>query len=124
MHGKFLPRWHMKYAMCCVVLVLLMIQSSALAQQPAALPSITTTGTATVHALPDRAVIYVGFSETDKEIAKARKLNQADAEKLIKVVKDAGVAEKDISTERMSVSPHYADRENRIQDGFTASRGY
>jgi uncharacterized protein YggE len=91
-------------------------------------PAITTTGTATVYAVPDKAVFSVSLNDTDADITKACTRNNADADKFVKAVKAAGIADNDIATNTMSISPHYrrvpgASGESE-RDGFTASRTY
>jgi uncharacterized protein len=89
-------------------------------------PAITTTGTSTVYAVPDKAVFSVSLNDTDGDITKACTRNNADADKFVKAVKAAGIADADIATNTLSISPHY----RRIsggeseRDGYTASRSY
>jgi uncharacterized protein len=92
-------------------------------------PAITTTGTATVYAVPDKAVFSVTLSNIDPDITKACAKNNADAEKLVKAVKDAGIAQDDIATNTLSLSPHYrripgTPSGESERDGFTAARNY
>ncbi len=91
-------------------------------------PAITTTGTATVYAVPDKAVFSVSLSATDPDITKACAKNNADADKFVKAVKDAGIPQEDIATNTLSISPHYrrvpGNPGESERDGFTASRYY
>jgi uncharacterized protein len=91
-------------------------------------PAITTTGTATVFAVPDKAVFSVSLNNLDADITKACAKNTADADKFVKAVKAAGIPDGDIATNTMSISVHY----RRVpgvggeseRDGYTASRSY
>ena len=91
-------------------------------------PAITTTGTATVYAVPDKAVFTVTISSDNPDITKACAKNTADAEKFVKAVKDAGIPQEDIATNTMSISIHYrrlpGNSGESERDGFTASRYY
>jgi uncharacterized protein len=90
-------------------------------------PTITTTGTATVYAVPDKAVFTVNLNVVDADITKACSKNNADAEKLVKAVKAAGIADGDIATNTLSISPHYTRAVpggESTRDGFSASRIY
>ena len=90
-------------------------------------PSITTTGTATVYAVPDKAVFNVNVSVTDPDVVKACAKNEADADTLVKAIKAAGIADSDIATDTLAISPNYrrgSDGRDAERDGFTAGRTY
>lgn len=90
-------------------------------------PGVTTTGTATVYAVPDKAVFTVDIVAVDPDVTKACAKNEADALKLIKAIKDAGIAPDDIATDTLSIREHYKQNpQTRISepDGFAAKRSY
>jgi hypothetical protein len=89
-------------------------------------PAITTTGTATVFAVPDKAVFTVNLSTVDADVTKACATNAADADKLIKMIKAAGIADTDIATDTIAITPHYrrVPGSESVRDGFTAGRTY
>jgi uncharacterized protein len=89
-------------------------------------PSITTSGTAAVYALPDRAVISVSISAVDPEVTKACAKNEENAGKLIKAIKAAGIADGDIATDTLSIGVHYKEgtQGRSERDGFAAGRSY
>ena len=89
-------------------------------------PAITTTGTATVYAVPDKAVFNVNLSTVDADVTKACAKNEADANTLVKAIKAAGIADGDIATDTIAISPHYRRNpgSESVRDGFTAGRTY
>ncbi len=90
-------------------------------------PQITTTGTATIHVVPDQAVYYVTIVAVDADITKACATNEADGAKLVKALKAAGIADADIATNFIDIAPHYrevAQGERPERDGFQATRNY
>jgi uncharacterized protein YggE len=109
-----------KFSLPCLVLLVLAFASRVYALDE---PSITTTGTSTVYVVPDKATVSIGLSSTDKEIDKAKADNEAQAVKVLKAVKDLGIVDANIATDRMSVGTHY-DEVSRKPDGFYASRNY
>lgn len=86
-------------------------------------PTITTSGTATVYVVPDKAVLSIGLASTDRDIEKAKTVNEAEASRVLKAIKALGIVDADIATDRLSVGTHY-DEASRKPDGFTASRNY
>lgn len=68
---------------------------------------LTVSGEATVSVAPDAAVIRIGVTSVGKS---AREASEATAQKMTAVfgaIKDAGIAERDIQTSRLSVQPQY-----------------
>jgi uncharacterized protein len=80
---------------------------------------ITVTGVGHVDTVPDEAEFSVGISTKGATARDALAANSDRMRRLIAALKDAGVAERDIKTQHVSVSPTYdGDPE---PDGFTAS---
>jgi len=68
---------------------------------------VTVTGEATVSVAPDMAVIRIGVSSQGKT---AREASEANAKQMIAVlaaIKDAGIADRDVQTSRLSLQPQY-----------------
>jgi uncharacterized protein YggE len=68
---------------------------------------VTVTGEATVAVAPDTAVIRIGVTSQDKT---AREASDANAKQMIAVlaaIKDAGIADRDVQTSRLSLQPQY-----------------
>ena len=90
-------------------------------------PGITTIGTATVYAVPDKAVFSVSITAVDADVAKACAKSEADGTTLVKAIKSAGIADTDIATDRMAIGIHYRQGTavSRTEpDGFSARRSY
>jgi len=86
-------------------------------------PTITTSGTATVYVVPDKAVLSLGVFTTDRDMDKAKTDCEAKASKVIKAIKAAGIVDANIATDSLSVGEHY-DETSHKPDGYSASRRY
>lgn len=87
------------------------------AQLPApATPRIHVTGEATVYVKPDKILINLGIETWDMEIVAAKTKNNEILAKAIDVITDAGVAEKDIQTDQLSIEPRWRDNVGTRQD--------
>jgi uncharacterized protein len=80
---------------------------------------ITVTGVGEVETVPDEAEISVGISSNGRSAREALAANSERMRRLIAALKAAGVAERDIETQNVSVSPSW-ERGDGPQ-GFTAS---
>ncbi len=70
--------------------------------------TITVTGSGTATAVPDTASISFGATATAADVATAQAKVNATIASALAMVKAAGVAPVDISTDSFNVSPHYA----------------
>jgi uncharacterized protein len=77
---------------------------------------ITVTGTGQVSAVPDEAEFSVGVTTKGGTAREALTANSAQVRQLIAALKEAGVAERDLRTQDVSVGPAY--------DGSGATSGY
>ena len=80
--------------------------------------SVTVTGTASVHAVPDQAGFSAGVATDAATARSALAANATKAASVIEALRAAGVAKTDLQTQDVSVSPRWNDRGR--QDGFTA----
>jgi uncharacterized protein YggE len=80
--------------------------------------SVTVTGTASVQAVPNRAGFSAGASSNAGTAQAALAANATKAARIIQELLSAGVAEADLQTQDVSVSPRW--NEHGEQDGFTA----
>jgi uncharacterized protein len=71
-------------------------------------PSVSVVGEADLQVTPNQIVFTFEVVTTDPKLATAKKANDAAAAKTISVVKDFGVAEEDMQTDRLTVSPRTA----------------
>jgi uncharacterized protein YggE len=81
--------------------------------------TITVSGTGSVRTVPDRAQFSFGVTTQGGTAARALAANVALARKLIAALEAAGVAEGDIQTESVSLSPTFSD-DGRTLVGYTA----
>jgi hypothetical protein len=79
---------------------------------------ITVTGVGTVKAVPDQAEFSLGVTTEGTTAREALSANSARMRELIAALKDAGVADRDIQTQGVSVGRDYD--ETGPADGFTA----
>jgi hypothetical protein len=82
--------------------------------------TIDVTGTGQVRGTPDVLSLTLGVSTRDKSAGAALTHNSELSNKLVGVLKDAGVDEKDIQTANLSIAPVYdSDGENVIAYGVS-----
>ncbi|WP_315757128.1 MULTISPECIES: SIMPL domain-containing protein [unclassified Bradyrhizobium] len=71
-------------------------------------PAITVSGEASVSAPPDLAQIDAGVASDAKTAREAAEANNAAMAKVLQALKQAGIADKDYQTSRLSLQPQYA----------------
>ncbi len=82
--------------------------------------TINVTGEGKMSVTPDQAIITVGAEFKDKDSAKAKSQSDAVMSKMIAFLKQSGIAEKDIKTQRVNL---YKSRDYQAkQDYFYASQ--
>jgi uncharacterized protein len=69
--------------------------------------SIIVNGTGRVSVTPDRLFLNLGVETRAPKVADALRANNKAAQDLIKVLKDKGVADKDIKTSQLSIYPQF-----------------
>jgi uncharacterized protein YggE len=92
----------------------LMVAACALATLPilpasarAADRSITVTGEATVSVAPDNANIRLGVTSQGKNAREASEANAKLMTNVLAAIREAGVADRDVQTSRLSLQPQY-----------------
>jgi uncharacterized protein YggE len=90
-------------------LPVLFIVAASLAACPAhaADKLVTVTGEATVAIAPDAAVIRIGVNSQGKTAREASDANAKQMTAVLAAIKDAGVADRDVQTSRLSLQPQY-----------------
>jgi uncharacterized protein len=68
---------------------------------------VTVTGEATVAVAPDTAIIRIGVTSQDKTAREAGEVNAKQMTAVLAAIKDAGIADRDIQTSRLSLQPQY-----------------
>ena len=76
--------------------------------------SVIVNGTGRVSVVPDRLFLNLGVETRAPKVAEALRTNNKAAQDLIKVLKDKGVAEKDIKTSQLSIYPQFDTTGRRI----------
>jgi uncharacterized protein YggE len=92
-----------------ITLVILIAWCTVQAQQFDDRPKIMVNGEAVVKVQPDQIIITFGIETWDKEIMLAKQKNNDIMQKALNVIKDAGIPDKDIQTDYLSVEPRYYD---------------
>ena len=87
--------------------ILLFACALAFGQAHAAEKLITVTGEATVAVAPDTAMIRIGVTSQDKTARDAGEVNAKQMTVVLAAIKDAGIADRDIQTSRLSLQPQY-----------------
>ena len=86
-------------------------------------PTVTVTGSATVSATADYAVVSLGVDTFNQAVSVAMKENAAHIDAVLAALKNAGIDEKDIVTDRFYVYTQY-DYGTYNEDGGNPVRGY
>jgi uncharacterized protein YggE len=68
---------------------------------------VTVTGEATVAVAPDAAVIRIGVTSSAKTAREASDANAQQMTGVLAAIKDAGIADRDVQTSRLSLQPQY-----------------
>lgn len=87
-------------------------------------PSVSVSGTAEVKVAPDLIDVRLGVEVLDASLETAHGMNELRVAGVLKLLKDLGVAEKDLQTDFVSIEPVY-DRGNESQakpDRFRVQR--
>ena len=93
------------------------------AAQPDKLPHlITVTGDGEVAIVPDLAIIGAGVTTTGKTAREASEANAKTMNSVMAALKNAGIAEQDVQTARLSLHPVRDNKSNELRiTGFQAS---
>jgi uncharacterized protein len=68
---------------------------------------VTVTGEASVAVAPDTSIIRIGVTSQGKTAREASEANAARMTSVLAAIKDAGIADKDVQTSRLSLQPQY-----------------
>ena len=90
------------------------------ASQSSAQGGISVSGEASISLAPDIATIVLGVESIDETVADARSAAASAMAGIVNVLTEAGVADEDIQTQRLSIQPQYDySSEKRELIGFT-----
>lgn len=92
--------------------LVLLLLTSALCAQAAKLdvPSVSTTGQATVNVVPDRVEIVVGVEQRDVDAAKAKRTSDAAVASLLKIAAAHGIEPRNVKTDYVDLDYAYTDK--------------
>ncbi|MFC9704518.1 SIMPL domain-containing protein [Streptomyces sp. NPDC056943] len=99
------------------------LRTAARAPAPA---TVSVTGTGRAAAAPDLAILSVGVEATRKTAKEAMAAQSAAAEALLTVLRKQGIADRDIRTDSLSLSPVYtqnAEGESKVT-GYQAGQSF
>ena len=88
-------------------LVLTLITTMVQAQEVKQVPQISVSGEGKIKVTPDEATITVAVENTGKESAEVKKKNDEAVDKVLKVIKQAGIATADFQTQRVNLYKNY-----------------
>ncbi len=78
-------------------------------------PKITVSGEAVVNVVPDKIAITFGIETSDGDILVSKQRNVNILQKAVEAMREAGIPDKNIQTDHLSIAPRYKDdyrREN------------
>ena len=106
-----LPRIALVFGLILAALVVLTAQTAAMAEGAQA-RTITMTGTGTVYATPDKAIVTIGVETRSETAGAALADNNAAMQAVMDALKAGGIAETDLQTSTFSISPLTARSSN------------
>jgi uncharacterized protein YggE len=88
--------------------------------------TVSTTGEAVVYVVPDEVVVGFGVESFKVDLDAAKQLNDDTCARLLKAIREAGVEEKHIQTDTMTVEIAYRDGSHPTRgiEGYFARRAY
>jgi uncharacterized protein YggE len=88
-------------------LVLTLITTMVHAQEVKQIPQISVSGEGKIKVIPDEATITVAVENSGKDATEVKKLNDATVEKVLKAIKQAGIAPTDFQSQRVNLNKNY-----------------
>jgi uncharacterized protein YggE len=90
-----------------VILLLMMISGSVIAQEAKQTPQISVIGEGKIKVVPDEVLISVSVETMAKEAKEAKNQNDIISDKVLKLIKKKGISTTDFQTQRMSLTQNY-----------------
>lgn len=72
-------------------------------------PLVTVTGEAEVLVVPDEVILTLGVETSDKDLATAKRQNDAIVTRVIDLAEEMGISSRYVQTDYMSIEPRYRD---------------
>lgn len=92
-----------------LLLLALLIPSLSFAGDADSLPLVSTSGKAEIRVVPDLADLWFDVEVRHADLTQARKLQAERVEKVVKALRAAGIAEADLQTSQVTISPSYIE---------------
>jgi hypothetical protein len=92
-----------------IAVALLLFVAVAQAQETKQVPQITVTGEGKLKVIPDEALITLAVENNGKDALEVKKKNDAQIDKVIKVIKRFGIPTADFQTQQVSLYKSYDD---------------
>jgi uncharacterized protein len=86
--------------------------------------TISVSGDAEIKVAPDEVTISLGVESFDKDLSKSKKENDERIKRIISAAKSAGIEDKRISTEQLSIEPRYSSGGSYSGSGKPVIEGY
>lgn len=90
-----------------LLILLLFVGSMIQAQEVKNVPQITVTGEGKIKVTPDEVMITVAVENTGKEAAEVKKKNDEIVDKVLKLIKQSGIATADYQTQRVNLYKNF-----------------
>lgn len=90
-----------------LLILLLFVGSMLQAQEVKNVPQISVTGEGKIKVIPDEVMITVAVENTGKEAAEVKKKNDEVVDKVLKLIKQSGIATADYQTQRVNLYKNY-----------------
>lgn len=110
----------MKAIASALAIVVAVVAPPAFAQ--IATPAISVSGEASVAAAPDLAILDAGVTSDARTAREASDFNNAAMGKVLLALKNAGIPERDVQTQRLSLQPQYSEQRNAASPTITSYR--
>lgn len=86
-----------------IILILALVTTMTQAQEIKQVPAINVSGEGKIKVVPDEVIITLGVENSGKDAAEVKKLNDETVDKVLKMIKKHGIAEKDFQTQQVSL---------------------
>ncbi len=104
-----------------VIVMLILIGTVVFSRRDTEIPYVSVNGTSTIEVTPDIMIWSITISNKDNILENAAKQNTSDTKKIIQLILNSGVAEKNIQTADLEFFENWEDKNHsRIKNGYLA----
>jgi uncharacterized protein len=113
----------MKPLFIAVALLLATVGSAQAQDRPTHIRTIEVVGEGEISVVPNEVVVNLGVETTDMVLEKAKEENDHRVDQILRTLRKAGIAERDIQTQNINIEPQYDYRaDGRKFLGFMVRR--